>query len=520
MLQTRSLNTILEVPPAFLEELPYDTAKLEIRYSFPKKLYQEDEIILVTDGNADWLKESREGFPIRIAELQRCAEKIRSITENPLKREATWWKLLVSLATAERVKLPAATLSALEEAGIISSSPASGSIAMSREMKSTLRALITPSELDLLEFARLNFIPLDASSISSINWEDEDMLEDEPEISSAANSESEKMKKELKHLFESELEAMTSISKADKRFIMRCYRLADILHGSQYRNSKEPYIFHPAGATLLALRLGYSDPVGLGVILLHDIVEDAFPELIDFARQVACKVPASLNLSGDRDADCEYLIKKFFKGGSGIALAQGIIAISKPPYSTKEEKIIADDIYYRGKLKNEKDPKVILAKAFDRLNNLRTMQTLPLKKYTEQAIETAGYVLPLLKNIVTGKIPCAEEHQVIAKKLYKLLFNQIVVLLAAWALEKPGEWYERSASYQSENGVSDREHSIEIGVDLAFAEVSKFPEKLLSLGTDAEINSNLIRAFKEMIRRAHFEVPRDEGEAGHIYAEI
>ena len=61
--------------------------------------------------------------------------------------------------------------------------------------------------------------------------------------------------------------------KVDVKLILKAYNYAKENHGSQLRNSGEPYIIHPLNVAYTLAEIGLDDST-ICAALLHDVVED------------------------------------------------------------------------------------------------------------------------------------------------------------------------------------------------------------------------------------------------------
>ena len=151
----------------------------------------------------------------------------------------------------------------------------------------------------------------------------------------------------------------------DLERIEEAFRLAESAHGTQLRDSGEPYITHPLEVACIVVELGM-DTESVVAALLHDVVEDT-----------------EIGLA---------LIEKKF-GKDVAALVNGLTKLRRIPYSSREEQqaenlrkmliAIADDI------------RVMIVKLADRLHNMRTIDYRIQEKQLSTALETMEIYAPI-----------------------------------------------------------------------------------------------------------------------------
>ncbi|MEO0312505.1 MAG: hypothetical protein RIQ89_2162 [Bacteroidota bacterium] len=155
------------------------------------------------------------------------------------------------------------------------------------------------------------------------------------------------------------------IKEGDKKIIRLAFQIALDAHKDMRRKSGEPYILHP-----LAVAQICAEEIGLGTTaivcaLLHDTVEDTHITLTDieknFGKKVATIVDGLTKISG------------VFYTGSSIQAEN----------FRKMLLTLSDDIH------------VILIKLADRLNNMRTLDSMPRDKQLKISGETAFLYAPL-----------------------------------------------------------------------------------------------------------------------------
>ncbi|MCS6912786.1 MAG: bifunctional (p)ppGpp synthetase/guanosine-3',5'-bis(diphosphate) 3'-pyrophosphohydrolase [Myxococcales bacterium] len=155
----------------------------------------------------------------------------------------------------------------------------------------------------------------------------------------------------------------------DLELIRRAYAFAARAHDGQRRRSGDPYVVHPLGvaSTIADLRLDISS-VCAG--LLHDCVEDT-------------------------SATTEDISKLF---GTEIAfLVEGVTKLGKVPWNTREERQAEN--FRKMLLAMARDIRVILIKLCDRLDNMRTLDSMPPDKQERIARETMEIYAPLANRL-------------------------------------------------------------------------------------------------------------------------
>ncbi|HNX06307.1 MAG TPA: RelA/SpoT family protein [Bacteroidales bacterium] len=155
-------------------------------------------------------------------------------------------------------------------------------------------------------------------------------------------------------------------SQKDKLLIRKAFDLAVEAHKDMRRKSGEPYIYHPIDTATIA-----AEEIGLGTTsvvcaLLHDVVEDTDYTLEDIR-----------GLFGDKVA----------KIIDGLTKISGI-------FDNKSESQQAEN-FRKMLLTLSDDVRVILIKLADRLNNMRTLGSLPREKQLKIASETSFLYAPL-----------------------------------------------------------------------------------------------------------------------------
>lgn len=168
------------------------------------------------------------------------------------------------------------------------------------------------------------------------------------------------------------LERLLSLNKEKHReLISRAYEFARERHGNQKRKTGEPYIVHPLNVSLILSELGMDiETVVAG--LLHDVLEDT-------------------QTSYDE-------LKEIF--GENVAnLVEGVTKIGKIKYKSEQA-----ENYRKLILATAKDPRVIILKLADRLDNMKTLWVFREEKKKRIALETLEIFAPLAHRLGVWKI--------------------------------------------------------------------------------------------------------------------
>ncbi len=156
---------------------------------------------------------------------------------------------------------------------------------------------------------------------------------------------------------------------ADVAIIQRAYDFAAKAHDGQLRRSGDPFVVHPLGvaSTIADLKL---DVPSVCAGLLHDCVEDT-------------------------SATTEELSKVF---GSEVAfLVDGVTKLGKIAWNTREERQAEN--FRKMLLAMARDIRVILIKLADRVDNMRTLDSMPAEKQERIAQETMDIYAPLANRL-------------------------------------------------------------------------------------------------------------------------
>jgi len=151
--------------------------------------------------------------------------------------------------------------------------------------------------------------------------------------------------------------------------VERAFELAQRCHAGQIRKSGEPYLMHPLRVAETITRIGL-DVDSVIAALLHDAVEDSDLSIFDvtegFGPQVA-------------------------------SLVDGVTKLGKVPYLSRQEQ--QAESFRKMLLAMSQDIRVLLVKLADRLDNMRTLEHMPLEKQLRIARETMEIYAPLANRL-------------------------------------------------------------------------------------------------------------------------
>jgi GTP pyrophosphokinase len=155
------------------------------------------------------------------------------------------------------------------------------------------------------------------------------------------------------------------LKSGDARLIKKAFNVASEAHKEMRRKSGEPYIYHPLEVALICV-----EEIGLGTTsivsaLLHDVVEDTDLELEDIEKEFGVKVVQIID---------------------GLTKIAGVFDYGSSQQAENFRKML---------LTLSDDVRVILIKLADRLNNMRTLDSMPRHKQLKIASETKYLYAPL-----------------------------------------------------------------------------------------------------------------------------
>ncbi|MGC4232382.1 MAG: bifunctional (p)ppGpp synthetase/guanosine-3',5'-bis(diphosphate) 3'-pyrophosphohydrolase [Niabella sp.] len=151
----------------------------------------------------------------------------------------------------------------------------------------------------------------------------------------------------------------------DKDLIRAAFEMAAEAHSSMRRKSGEPYILHPIAVAKICV-----EEIGLGVrsticALLHDTVEDTDVTLQDIEKEFGEEISRIVD---------------------GLTKISNVIDTTASQQAENFKKIL---------LTLTDDPRVILIKLADRLNNMRTLDSMKREKQLKISSETMYIFAPL-----------------------------------------------------------------------------------------------------------------------------
>jgi GTP diphosphokinase / guanosine-3',5'-bis(diphosphate) 3'-diphosphatase len=155
------------------------------------------------------------------------------------------------------------------------------------------------------------------------------------------------------------------IKPGDRDILRRAFEMAAEAHSTMRRKSGEPYILHPIAVARIA-----TEEIGLGVrsavaALLHDTVEDTDISLQDIEREFGAEIAKIVD---------------------GLTKIANVIDVNASKQAENFKKIL---------LTLTDDPRVILIKLADRLNNMRTLDSMKRESQLKIASETVYVFAPL-----------------------------------------------------------------------------------------------------------------------------
>lgn len=160
-------------------------------------------------------------------------------------------------------------------------------------------------------------------------------------------------------------QAKPVLKPGDAKLIKKAFNVSMEAHRDMRRKSGEPYIYHPLEVALICV-----EEIGLGTTsiisaLLHDVVEDTDWELEDIEREFGSKVMTIID---------------------GLTKISGVFEYGSSQQAENFRKML---------LTLSDDVRVILIKLADRLNNMRTLASMPRHKQLKIASETMYLYAPL-----------------------------------------------------------------------------------------------------------------------------
>lgn len=175
--------------------------------------------------------------------------------------------------------------------------------------------------------------------------------------------------------------AINSFTKDEQAIITKAYLFAEEKHQGQNRLSGDPYITHPMRVALSLIGDNHNYKL-VAAALLHDVIEDT-------------------------NATFEELAENF---GLDIAnLVQSVTKVSKVKLKDKD-KIFSNHQLYLDQVDNYRkllfatasDPRGMILKLYDRLDNVRTIKWIPAQKIKFYARETIEIYAPIAERLGMG----------------------------------------------------------------------------------------------------------------------
>ncbi len=151
--------------------------------------------------------------------------------------------------------------------------------------------------------------------------------------------------------------------------VERAFELARRCHAGQVRKSGEPYLMHPLRVAETITRIGL-DVNSIVAGLLHDAVEDSDLSIFDLTEGFGAEV---------------------------ARLVDGVTKLGKVPYLSRQEQ--QAESFRKMLLAMSQDIRVLLVKLADRLDNMRTLEHMPLDKQLRIARETMEIYAPLANRL-------------------------------------------------------------------------------------------------------------------------
>ncbi|WP_296702953.1 RelA/SpoT family protein [Algoriphagus sp.] len=190
-------------------------------------------------------------------------------------------------------------------------------------------------------------------------------------------------------------QAKPVLKSGDTKLIKKAFNVSQEAHKEMRRKSGEPYIYHPLEVALICV-----EEIGLGTTsivaaLLHDVVEDTDWELEDIEREFGFKVMTIID---------------------GLTKISGVFDYGSSQQAENFRKML---------LTLSDDVRVILIKLADRLNNMRTLQSMPRHKQLKIASETMYLYAPLAHRLGLYSIK-SELEDLYLKYTNTEIYNDIV----------------------------------------------------------------------------------------------
>jgi GTP pyrophosphokinase len=173
---------------------------------------------------------------------------------------------------------------------------------------------------------------------------------------------------------------VTLLSKGKNAAIIGALGLAARAHAGQWRASGEPYITHPVSVAEIVAEWGL-DEEAVVAALLHDVVEDTDTSLSTLSEQFGSKVAELVD-----------------------GLTKMRLSASPRPAPDSARLESSNENLRKLLLATGRDPRVILIKLADRLQNLRTLEYLEPAKREIIARESLEIYAPLADRLGMGQL--------------------------------------------------------------------------------------------------------------------
>ncbi len=192
--------------------------------------------------------------------------------------------------------------------------------------------------------------------------------------------------------------------RADFESISRAYHFAELAHRGQFRESGCPYIIHSIEVARILSNL-HLDSTTIAAGLLHDIVEDTGithqQVSAEFGEEIATLVDGVTKIT-EWDA---HSVREPAKVSESLSQEDSISqAQSSKSRTEKTQEIIQAENLRKMLLSMVKDIRVILIKFADRLNNMRTLESLSPDQQKRIALETREVYAPLAHRMGIARI--------------------------------------------------------------------------------------------------------------------
>ena len=183
----------------------------------------------------------------------------------------------------------------------------------------------------------------------------------------------------------------------DEEMLVRSYNYAAKMHEGVFRKSGEPYIIHPLRVAYTVALCG-ADADTVTAAILHDVVED-------------CK---------EKGASLTVLAADYGQSVADIVNAVTQLDSQTDPDLSKAELDIMSEV----KMQSVMNPRGLLVKAADRIDNLNTIDAMPEEKQLKKAQRTREIILPMIRDVGAYMLADILE-ELCFKTVYKSLYGKI-----------------------------------------------------------------------------------------------